>query len=86
LADRVRQARIQLGWKQTTLSTRAGVTLGSLRRFEQTGEISLKHLLRLVHALGRLDELDLLLKPAPSATLAELEARISTPIRKRGSR
>lgn len=82
----MRQARIQLGWKQTTLSARAGVTLGSLRRFEQSGEISLMHLLRLLHALGRLDELDQLLKPAPAATLAELEARISTPVRKRGSR
>ena len=75
-----------MGFKQSTLATRAGVSLPSLRRFEQSGEISLKHLLRVCHALGRLDELDLLFKPPPAATIAELESRVAGPVRKRGSR
>ena len=86
LADRVRAARVEMGLKQATLAGRAGVTLASLRRFEQKGEISLKHLMRLCHALGRLDEFDLMFRPAPAATMAELEARYATPLRKRGSR
>lgn len=86
LADRVREARIALGLKQTTLAERAGVTLATLRRFEQKGEISLKYLMRLCHALGRLDEFDQLLKAPPAASMAELESRIATRTRKRGSR
>src|SRR5438477_12987749 len=86
LARRLRDARVGLGLKQSTLATRAGVSLPSLRRFEQTGEISLKHLMRLCHALGRLDEFDSILRPPPAATMAELEARVAGPIRKRGSR
>src|SRR5580692_8050621 len=86
LAGRVRDARVGMGLKQTTLASRAGVSLASLRRFEQTGEISLKHLMRICHALGRLDEFDSVLRPPPAATMAELEARFTGPRRKRGSR
>jgi transcriptional regulator with XRE-family HTH domain len=86
LADRLRAARVLAGLKQSTLATRAGVSLGSLRLFEQRGEISLKHLMRICHALGRLDELEGLFLPPPAATLAELEARLEQPARRRGSR
>ncbi len=86
LAARVREARVALGWKQTSLVLRAGVTLASLRRFEQTGEISLKHLMRIVYALGRIDEFESLLRPPPATTMAELEARVAAPRRMRGSR
>lgn len=85
LADRLREARVALGLKQKTLAERAGVTLATLRRFEQKGEISLKYLMRLCHALGRLDEFDQLLKPPPAASMAELESRVTTRTRKRGS-
>jgi hypothetical protein len=68
------------------LAERAGVALPTLRRFEQAGEISLKHLMRILHALGRLDEMDELLRPPPAASMAELEQRAATPKRKRGTR
>ena len=86
LADRVRDARIAMRLKQKTLADRAGVTLATLRRFEQKGEISLKYLMRICNALGRLDEFDQLLKPPPAASMAELESWVATPRRKRGSR
>lgn len=76
LAKRVHEVRLAKGLKQATLATSAGVTLATLRRFEQTGEISLKYLMRICNALGRLDEFDQLLRPAPAATMAELEARV----------
>ena len=85
LADRIREARVGLGWKQATLAERAGVALPTLRRFEQTGEVSLKHLMRICHALGRLHEFEKLLRPPPAATMADLEAN-RAPRRKRGSR
>jgi transcriptional regulator with XRE-family HTH domain len=86
LADRVRDARIGLSLKQTTLAARAGVTLATLRRFEQKGEIALKYLMRICHALGRVDEFDAILRPPAAATMAELESRVTRPARKRGSR
>lgn len=76
LAGRARDARLALGLKQATLSSAAGVTLATLRRFEQTGEISLKYLLRICNALGRLDDFDRLLLAPAAATMAELEARV----------
>ena len=86
LAERLRAVRVMAGLKQSTLASRAGVSLPSLRLFEQRGEISLKHLLRICHALGRLDEVDALFQPPPAATMAELEARVSVPTRRRGYR
>ena len=86
LADRVRAARVGMGLKQKTLAQRAGVTLATLRRFEQKGEISLKYLMRICHVLGRLDEFENLFKPPSAASMAELEMRLATPARKRGTR
>ncbi|HWB55058.1 MAG TPA: helix-turn-helix transcriptional regulator [Tepidisphaeraceae bacterium] len=86
MAERARTVRVSLGLKQSTLAQRAGVTLPTLRRFEQTGEVSLKYLMRICHALGRLGEFENLLRPPPAATLAELEKQTSQPQRKRGSR
>jgi len=86
IADRLRATRLAMGLKQKTLAERAGVTLATLRRFEQHGEISLKYLVRICHVLGRLDEFDNLFKPPAASSMAELEARVAKPLRKRGSR
>ena len=40
------------------MAERSGVSLGSLKRFENTGKISLDSLLKLMHLLGRLNEFD----------------------------
>jgi transcriptional regulator with XRE-family HTH domain len=86
LAARLRDIRVMAGLKQSTLAARAGVSLPSLRLFEQRGEISLKHLMRICHALGQLDAFEALFKPPPAATMDELESRANKPARKRGSR
>ena len=86
LAARAREARVEQGLTQRSLAARAGVALATLRHFEQTGQVSLKHLTSILHALGRLDEVEQLLRPAPAASLAELEHRLAAPRRKRGSR
>jgi len=86
LAERLRALRLMAGLKQSTLAARAGVSLPSLRLFENRGEISLKHLMRICHALGRLDEFERLFPPPPAATMAELELRTVAPMRKRGTR
>lgn len=84
LAERVRELRLAKGWKQATLAENAGVSLGSLRRFEQTGESSLGLLLRLAFALGRLDDFAEILEPTKVRTLAELEALHRESTRQRG--
>lgn len=84
LADRVRALRLARGWKQSTLASRSGVSLASLRRFEESGRISLQSLLDLAFALNRLDDFGSLLEPPPASSIAELEAAEKRPARKRG--
>jgi transcriptional regulator with XRE-family HTH domain len=84
LATRIKALRLARGWKQTTLAQRSGVSLASLRRFEESGRISLQSLLDLAFALKRLDDFEAVLEPPPASSLAELEAREKRPSRKRG--
>jgi transcriptional regulator with XRE-family HTH domain len=88
LADRVRAERLRLNWKQETLASRSGVSLPTVRRYEQTGRTSVENLLKICHALGRLDEFNELLKPPTASSMAELEEQASTTPtkRKRGTR
>lgn len=48
----VKARRKEAGLTQEQLSRKSGVSLGSLKRFERTGEISLISLLRIAIALG----------------------------------
>jgi len=88
LAQRAKAVRLMQGWTQASLARRAGVTLASYRRFEATGKSSLELLLKVAHALGRLDEFASLLAPPPASSIEELAARStpSIPKRKRGVR
>ena len=86
LGARAKALRLLAGWKRTTLAARAGVTSASLRRFEQTGKASLALVMKVVLALGRLDEFAGLLKPPPARSLDELEDRLARPGRKRGTK
>ena len=55
-AKRVRALRIQFAITQKELAQRVGVAEGTIKRFEQTGEIQLRSLLGIALVLGRLDE------------------------------
>ncbi len=84
LADRARALRLLKGWTRETLAKRAGVSAASLTRFETTGRASLGLVLKLAHALSRLDEFGKLLQPPVAQSIEELERRSAEPIRKRG--
>lgn len=84
LADRAKTLRLSKGWTRDTLASRAGVSSASLRRFETTGKASLELVLRIVGALGRLDEFGKLLQPPPARSIEELERRAAKPSPKRG--
>ena len=47
IAARVRERRLELDLTQEGMAARSGVKFATYRRFEQTGEISLKGLLKL---------------------------------------
>lgn len=58
IAARMRERRKERKLSQVQLSERADVSLGSLKRFEHTGEISLSSLIKLAFALGCEDDFD----------------------------
>ena len=84
LADRLKNLRLQAGYKRTTLAEKSGVTVSSLKRFETTGQVSFKNLLRLAHALERLPEFTELFIPPQATSLAELRTRAVKTLPKRG--
>ncbi|MCK5677660.1 MAG: helix-turn-helix transcriptional regulator [Flavobacteriaceae bacterium] len=58
LKTKFRQRRKALGYTQPELSSRSGVSLGSLKRFESSGQIALGSLLKLALVLECLGDFD----------------------------
>ena len=63
LAERFRKLRKAKGYSQAEMAQRSGVSLGSLKRFELTGQISLESLLKLAYLLDRLDDFTKVFEP-----------------------
>lgn len=84
LARRATALRLGRQWMQSTLASRAGVTLASYRRFENTGKASLQLVLKVAHALARLDEFEKLLEPPAARSIQDLERQTEKPRRQRG--
>ena len=63
IAARHQVLRKQAGFSQSELAQRSGVSLGSLKRFERTGQISLAALLQLTDVLNRLNDFEAILQP-----------------------
>ena len=62
LVKRFKLRRNESKLTQKELSKRSGVSYGSLRRFESTGEISLTSLIKLSNALGCMNDFNELFK------------------------
>ncbi len=60
IAARVKARRLELNLTQEGLAARSGVKFATYRRFEQTGEISLRGLLQIGFALNALSDFDAL--------------------------
>lgn len=83
IATRAKDQRLEQNLTQEGLALRSGVSLGSIKRFERTGEISLKSLIDIALALGCLDDFDTLFADhAPRGSLFENKDEKK---RKRGS-
>jgi transcriptional regulator with XRE-family HTH domain len=76
-----RELRKQLKLSQAQLAERSGVSLGSLKRFEQTGKISFESLLKLAHVVDRLSDFEKLFSPKDD--LAKIEKLFSDKTRRR---
>ena len=72
IAARVKARRLELDLTQDGLAKRAGVKFATYRRFEQTGEISLKGLLQVGFALNTLPEFDALFVQKQYQTLDDV--------------
>lgn len=85
IAARVKARRLELDLTQEGMAARAGLKFATYRRFEQTGEISLRGLLQIGFALNALSEFDDLFEQKQYQTLDDvLNEQIV--IRKRGKK
>ncbi|MDR3759448.1 helix-turn-helix transcriptional regulator [Enterocloster sp.] len=72
MSSRIRDIRKRKKVSQIKLSEKSGVSLGSVKRFEQSGEISLLSLIKIAIALDISDQLECLFEDIPPASIEEI--------------
>lgn len=72
IAERIRMIRRRRKISQKRLSELSGVSLGSVKRFEQSGEISFLSLIKITFALGLNEELEHLFEEVPPLSMEEV--------------
>lgn len=72
LAARIRARRKEIKLTQAQLGVRSQVSLGSIKRFENTGEISLTSLIKIAFALGLENDFELLFAKRGYASIQEV--------------
>ena len=88
LVQNVRERRLQMDLTQEGLAERSGVALSTLRKFEQTGIISLESFLKILSIVGGLEEVIEVLKPNKPVfkSIDEVLNNDEKTIKKRGSK
>ena len=88
IAENVRERRLQMDLTQEGLAERSGVPLSTLRKFEQTGMVSLESFLKILSIVGGLEEVIEGLKPnAPVfKSIDEVIKSGEKTVKKRGSK
>lgn len=81
LRARTRQRRLDVNLTQEGLANRANVSFGTLKHFEQTGDVSIDTLISIAFALNAESEFDGLFPPKPYKTIEDV---IEKPKRQRG--
>ncbi len=84
IAVRMKERRLELNMTQQTLALKSGVSLGTLKRFEHTGEISLKYLLMLAVTLNATEEFKYLFTTRQYTSIDQVLALKEAKKRKRG--
>ncbi len=83
LAAKIKKARIASEMTQKELAQKAGIPLSTYRRIEQKGEGSIKDLVKICIALGRIVEFENLLDDTLYSPVEEYEKRNHRKERKR---
>lgn len=73
IAERIRAIRKRRKISQKELGEKSGVSLGSVKRFEQSGEISLLSLTKIAIALELDDEMKNLFTDVPFQSIEEIK-------------
>ena len=73
LAEKEKASRKQMKLTQKELSVRSGVSYASVRRFENSGEISLFSLLKIANVLGVLEDFNALFTRKAITSLKDLD-------------
>lgn len=86
IAKQAKERRLELNISQEGLARRSGISLGSLKRFERTGQISLESLLKLALVLGVLSKFEDLFKDVKNEQLLTLNSLLQKEnLRKKGT-
>jgi len=85
VAARVKERRLERAFTQKELAVRANIPLPTYRRFEKTGEISLRSLVTLGIALGMTEEFFALFSTKTYKNIDEL-LKLNSKKRQRGTK
>lgn len=86
ISQRAKQRRIHQNITQRELAERSGVSFGSVKRFEQKGEISLKHLLQIAIVLQSTQEFDTLFQEQEYQSIEDVIKEKAKKQRKRAAK
>ena len=84
IAKKAQDRRLKLNLSQQTLSDKSGVSYGTLKKFEQKGQISLESLLKIALALGEMDTFEHLFANKYDKLPESLDELLDDNPRKRG--
>lgn len=84
IAKQAKAKRLELNLSQKTLSERSGVSYGTLKKFEQTGQISLLFLLKIALVLNCLEDFKKLFTKNEDEIPTSLDELLKDNTRKRG--
>lgn len=85
LGQRLRAQRLAQGLPQRELAQMAGLSMGALRKLEGSGQSSLETMIRVVQALGLVDQLEAVFLPERQS-IAQLEQAEAAGRRQRAPR
>jgi transcriptional regulator with XRE-family HTH domain len=86
IAERLRMRRLELNLTRQGLAGKSGVSAGTLIRFENKYEISLKHLLMIAVVLNSTEDFNMLFSKRQYANMEEVLNAAASKQRKRGRR
>lgn len=73
VGQRFKKQRLLLNFSRNALSERSGVPYETIKKFESTGEISLKSLISLANALDRINEIKKIMAEVEPQTVHQIK-------------